>query len=85
MVDMDSDTNSAEYDTIKDYCMHMHTEPAQVYYVTHQQASGGAVKSDKEKECVHYQIQEKVKCSSVDYTNHCATCKHLGFIDWGFS
>ena len=53
MVDMDSDTNSAEYDTIKDYYMHMHTEPVQVYYVTHQQASGGAVKQNKERECVH--------------------------------
>ena len=53
MVDMDSDTNSPEYDTIKDYYMHMHTEPAQAYYVTPRQASeGAAVKQHKKmKEC----------------------------------
>ena len=60
MVNVDSDTNSPEYDTIKDYYMHMHTEPVQAYYVTPRQASeGAAVKQDKKNEGMQCRIQQK--------------------------
>ena len=85
----DSDTKSADYKTVKDHYMHMHTEPVQEYYVKSEAANEGAVIQDKKSERVQYPVQKKVvymHSSSVDSANYYASRKLLcaGFIHWGY-
>ena len=55
---MDSDTNSADYETVKDH--YIHTEPVQEYYVTPRAANEGAVEQDRESKRIQYfPVQQK--------------------------
>ena len=58
-MDSNSDTNSANYETVKDHYMYVHSQPMQDYYVTPQAVNEETVKQDKKSDRYLHAIWQK--------------------------